>query len=211
MSALWPNCLLLERAARLSALLLVFAMSACAVVAPPKEGDVRGGIWEARQLRLAALERWRLQGRVGIETSQDSGSATLTWEQEGEDYAMRIMAPLAQGTFELKGDPGSVTLRGPDNQTTTAADPQALMQEKLGWSLPVAGLKYWVRGIPAPGRPVKQIRIDAAGRMLDLQQDGWRISISRYAQVGTEELPDKLYMENQPLKMRVVIGAWQLR
>lgn len=167
--------------------------------------------WESRKTRLAELDSWTVQGRVGVETARDSGTASLTWDQDGEDYAMRIMAPLSQGTFELKGGADGVTLRSPDNQIRSAADPQELMEQNLGWSLPVTGMKYWVRGIPVPDRPVEQIRVDDTGRLLDLQQDGWRISISRYKQVAGLELPDKLYMENQPLKMRVVIAEWQLR
>lgn len=189
---------------------MTMLLGACAIVLPPKEGRSADDVWTRRQQRLAAIERWVLQGRVGVDTGTDSGSATLNWEQNGDDYAMRIMAPLSQGTYELKGNATGVILRSPDNRTVSAKDPQALMQRSLGWSLPVRGLKYWVRGIPAPGRPVDHIRIDDGGRLLDLQQDGWRVSMQHYRQVGAEELPDKIFMENDPLKMRVVIGEWQL-
>lgn len=198
---------------RVALLALTLAIGACATApgAPPREeGGGAPGRWVDRQQRLAALVHWTLQGRVGIETGKDSGSASMRWEQNGEDYAIRISAPMSQGTFELKGSARGVTLRGPDNREISASDPQALMQAQLGWSLPVAGLKYWIRGIPMPDRPVAAVHLDDAGRLSDLEQDGWRVSVQRYQTVGEEELPDKIFMENAPLKMRVVIGEWQL-
>ncbi len=196
--------------ARLLLLAGTLALGACATAPSPAPAGAPLGRWLDRQQRLAALVQWNLQGRVGIETGKDSGNATMSWEQNGEEYAIRISAPLSQGTFELKGGMQGVTLRGPDNRVLSAADPQALMQDQLGWSLPVAGLKYWIRGIPMPNRPVAAVHFDDAGRLSDLEQDGWRVSVQRYKKVGDEELPDKIFMENAPLKMRVVIGEWQL-
>lgn len=199
--------------ARVALLALTVVIGACATAPsapPPTERGTALGRWLDRQQRLAALVHWALQGRVGIETGKDSGHASMSWEQNGENYAIRISAPMSQGTFELKGGAEGVTLRGPDNREVAAADPQALMQAQLGWSLPVAGLKYWIRGIPVPNRPVAAVRLDDAGRLSDLEQDGWRVSVQRYKTVGGEELPDKIFMENAPLKMRVVIGEWQL-
>src|SRR3972149_5389831 len=105
---------------------------------------------------------------------------------------MRIMAPLSQGTFELRGDDRSVALRTPENETLTATDPQALMQQNLGWSLPVAGLKYWVRGIPAPGSPARQLRLFASATLFDLGHGESEGRVLRCKLVGPEEVPDKL-------------------
>ena len=186
-------------------------LAGCATILPPSEGSPSESVWRLRQQRLSQISNWLLQGRVGIETATESGSAALRWEQKGEQYSMRIMAPLSQGTFELTGSDEGVRLRSPDNQILSARDPEALMSRQLGWSLPVSGLRYWVLGIPSPLRPIEHIRVDENGRMLDLQQDGWRISIQRYGTVAGEELPDKIFMENSPLKVRMVIGEWQLR
>lgn len=197
-----------RHAARGALLVLTMWLGACATVSPPAvEGD---GKWARRQQQLAGISRWVVQGRVGIETRSDGGTAALNWEQDGDSYAMRIMAPLGQGTFELRGNEVGVSLRTPDNRRVSARDPESLMQQSLGWSLPVAGMRYWVRGLPVPGHRIDQIRIDDDGHLLDLQQDGWRISMQRYRAVGEHQLPDKIFMESEPLKMRVVISEWQL-
>lgn len=186
-------------------------LNGCAELMPSSAGSTtENADWAKRQKQLTAIERWTVQGRIAIETTAEGGSATLNWDQDGERYAMRITAPLGQGTFELQGDEDGVSLRAPDNKTLTARDPQALMQQSLGWSLPLSGLKYWVRGLPSPGSRVEQLRLDDAGRALDMQQDGWRISLLRYRDVNGIELPEKIFMASEPLKMRLVISEWKL-
>jgi outer membrane lipoprotein LolB len=165
--------------------------------------------WDRHRASVGSVRAWTLQGRVAVETADDGWNATMTWEQRADHYALRLMAPLSQGTFELEGDTGGVTLRTAENETLTATDPEALMRDHLGWSLPVGGLKFWIRGIPDPDRPHTDLKLDESGRMTDLIQDGWRVSVLRYQKVGDKDLPDKLFLQNDPVKVRVVIGQWQ--
>lgn len=192
-------------------LLGLLGLAGCAEMKPfflPEEKPELS-LWQRRQQQLQQVQRWDLQGRVAIETAQDNWTASVTWKNEAEHYQMRFMAPLSQGTFELEGAPGHVQLRTPEKMLE-AADPRQLMQDNLGWSLPVYGLRYWVRGLPVPNHDTQQLHIDEAGRLADLRQDGWRISVLRYQKVGVLELPEKVYLQNEPLKVRLVIGEWQL-
>ncbi|HTT08775.1 MAG TPA: lipoprotein insertase outer membrane protein LolB [Gammaproteobacteria bacterium] len=189
----------------------LLGLAGCAEMKPLflPEGKPELSLWQRRQQQLRQLQRWDIQGRVAIETAQDNWTASVTWKNEAEHYQMRFMAPLSQGTFELTGAPDRVQLRMPD-KTLEAPDPSQLMQENLGWSLPVYGMRYWVLGLPAPGRKTQELRVDEAGHLVDLQQDGWRISVLRYQKVGGLELPEKIYMQNDPVKVRLVVGEWQL-
>jgi len=192
-------------------LLGVMALSGCAGMKPffLPEGRPDLSAWQRRQQQLGKLQSWDLQGRVAIETAQDNWTASVTWRNDAESYRMRFMAPLSQGTFELTGAPGRVQLRLPE-KTLEAPDPRRLMQDNLGWSLPVSGMRYWVVGLPAPGRETQELRVDGNGRLVDLRQDGWRISVLRYKKVGGLELPEKMYLQNDPVKVRLVVGEWQL-
>jgi outer membrane lipoprotein LolB len=167
--------------------------------------------WEKHRASVASIKEWTLQGRIAVETDKDSLNAGLYWVQNGDAYSLRVMAPLSQGTFELKGNPGQVELTDPRNRTVRARDPEALMQQQLGWSLPLAGMRDWIKGIPGPGVPAKDVRYDEMGRVTDMRQDGWRISVLRYKTVGDKDLPDKLFMQNGSVKIRMVVGEWKLR
>lgn len=121
---------------------------------------------------------------------------------------MRIIAPFGQGTYELKGGHGKVTLLTEKNELLEATDPDALMTENLGWSVPVLGLQYWVLGVPDPDSSIARRNIDAAGRLTALEQEGWKIIFSQYRTVGIYELPGKISMENPHIRVRLVIQDW---
>lgn len=134
----------------------------------------------------------------------------MRWLSKASGFQLRFVAPLGRGTYQLAGDEEKVELIAPDGRRFYASDPQSLMAEQLGWSLPIGGAQYWLRGLVAPGSPPSYIRRDEAGRLQDMHQAGWRISVLRRMRVGDYELPAKLYLHHQDLKVRIVISSWQL-
>jgi outer membrane lipoprotein LolB len=85
------------------------------------------------------------------------------------------------------------------------------LAEVLGWHLPVEYLRYWVIGIPAPGRAVIK-SVDARGRLVELEQDGWRVTYPEYLgadNVAGEALPRRLVVSDPRLRIRVVVDEWQ--
>lgn len=160
--------------------------------------------------RVLALDHWRADGRVAIQRGDEGWSATMRWQKQGGAFQLRLIAPLGRGTYQLAGDEAEVELIVPDGRRFTSSDPQSLMTEHLGWSIPVDGAQYWLRGVVAPGAPPSNIRRDEAGLLQDLHQSGWRISVLRRMRAGDFELPAKLYMHYRDLKVRIVISAWKL-
>jgi len=133
----------------------------------------------------------------------------LQWDQDNQKYMLRFIAPLGQGTYQLSGDAGKVTLLTADNRVYQASDPEILLQDSLGWNVPLHGLQYWVRGVPEPGVTTDNLVLDDKGRMTELQQSGWRISISRYGEFDGRELPSKLLMQNDRFQLRLVVLGWK--
>ena len=97
-----------------------------------------------------------------------------------------------------------------DQAPQTAPSVEALMQEQLGWYVPVAGLRYWLTGRPGPGF-IDHREVDLSGRLLRLEQDGWQVAFQRYMSIDEMiELPRKLELSNPRLRVRLVIDQWQL-
>jgi len=145
-----------------------------------------------------------------VQTPRDGWQAGLQWRQAGEAFSLRIVAPLGQGTYGLDGDASGVVMRTPDNKSLTARDAETLLSEQLGWTLPVAGLHYWVRGIPDPAAPVSRLQLDPLGRMIDLEQSGWHIGVLSYGRSGAVDLPLKLFLHSDQLKVRMVVQNWEM-
>lgn len=190
---------------RLSAGALLLLLGACAARAPLPENSAG---YERHLAVLRELGSWRLHGRIAIQHQREGWSATLQWRQQGAEYVLRLSAPLGRGSVELSGSEAGVSMRTADNRLLHADDAEALMQDNLGWHVPLSGLSYWVRGMPEPGSRPERIALDEQGRLRDLAQDGWQVNYERYRSAGRYQLPGKLTLEHRQLRVRLVISDW---
>ncbi len=189
--------------------LTVFGLSSC--VTAPRVGLAPQFDWSERQQQLQQLQHWSFSGRLAIkdDANNESWSASLRWRQEGDRYDIQLSGAFGQGAARLFGHEGHAVIEMPKHSALTATSAEALMQQQLGWYIPVQGLKYWLRGMPEPGS-VSQHVFNEVGRLASLQQSGWRISYRDYLDVDGFELPRKLVLENPRLRARLVIDRWHL-
>jgi len=194
------------------ALLPALLLGACATTQAPSttDGAPTGADWRDHAARVATLQDWYLKGRIAIQTADNSGTASLYWRQQGDAFNLRVVAPFGQGTVELSGsENGSVTLVDSENRTYTAANPESLMQERLGWSVPVTSLKYWVRGLPARQGEITAATPDNQGRIRSLEQMGWHIAVNEYTRALDRDLPRKLEVSHEQFEARLVVQSWE--
>lgn len=193
---------------RICAVLTLLALAACAPQPVVTKPD-RAATWVAHRAQLSGLRDWELRGRIAVKLEQDAFSATLHWRQAADAYNLRVIAPLGRGTFELSGDADGVELRTADNRVFRADNPEALLQENLGWQLPVSGLRWWVRGLPRPGVATTRLDVSEAGWLTALTQDGWAVQYEEQRAEGEVMLPGKLSLENGPVRVRLAVTVWQ--
>jgi outer membrane lipoprotein LolB len=91
----------------------------------------------------------------------------------------------------------------------TTAEPEQLLQNQLGWSVPLRALRYWVRAEQAPG---SQAELEGpAGQPTGLQQLGWQVRYLAWHQTGAVALPAKLTLRNDSgLQATLLINDWLL-
>lgn len=183
-------------------------LSACATLPAPEAPLNQQLSWSQRQAQLQPLQQWQLQGLVGIRYQNTAQSANVNLKQNGNNYHLEIYGPLGADRVILDGQPGSVTLKTSDGQIIHAASPEALLQQRLGWSLPVTNLYYWLRGLPAP-QLAAQPTFDRYNHLTSLQQQGWTINYLRYAGINGVDLPTKIQLKNKNLQATIIISQWQ--
>ncbi len=168
---------------------------------------------QAHQAQVRQLDRWQIQGKLGIKAPGDSGSASLNWKQSPAAYQILLSAPLGQKHLEIIGSPNLVELHQSGQPPMSARSAEALIQKAMGWTLPVSQLSYWVRGIPAPKAKITQLQLTPDGLIGQLEQSDWQLSFSNYTNQHyrgeTLVLPGKIVAVYQDLRLTLIIRRWQ--
>lgn len=161
--------------------------------------------WEARRAQLAQIDRFALQGRIAAGGILGVKGA-LHWRQNPQDFSLRMSGPFGAGVVQIAGDASGVEVRSAEENFRTA-DPETYLRERLGWTVPLRQLRWWVLGTPAPGSEAK-LELDSAGRLLTLEQDGWTVDYAEYQRAGVLDLPRKLELANGEVSVKLVVDAW---
>ncbi len=191
--------------AALTALLLIVG---CTPQAPRDRGlnSAQASVaWSRHQATIAEIEGFLITGRVA--SAELDLRADLRWLQQSDRYfELRLAGPFGAGAVELRGDPSQVEVRSGDGVEQTAS-PEAWIRQRYGWTLPIAGLRYWALGIPDPAAPSQPV-LDAQGRLASLVQNGWTLTYSEYKREGEYDLPRKFEADNGRIKLKLLIDRW---
>lgn len=192
---------------RLAALSLVLLAGGCATLPPPQPSPPDD--WPDRRDALQALDAWSLVGRIAVAAGDDGFSGGFDWEQQGDRAEISLSGPMGGAGLgiHVEGDTLTVNLRG---ESYTGDDARRLIEERLGTGhpLPVAEMRFWLVGVPAPGVPYQEILGDDR-RLSGLAQSGWQVRYERYSMIGPIHLPARLDMTTNGLRIRVVVSRWQ--
>lgn len=145
-----------------------------------------------------------LVGRVAVRNGDEAVSGHVTWRHSDAADELVISTPVGQGVAEITRANGRYTLATANGERYSAADPERLTQQALGFALPLGGLTDWVQGRPERG--VEAVTRYDGGRLAELRQRGWLIDYSG----GDDRPPKRVRLTRGDLDIRLVIDEWQL-
>ncbi|WP_200916240.1 lipoprotein insertase outer membrane protein LolB [Jeongeupia sp. HS-3] len=170
-------------------MLAVILLAGCSTLPAPAPGE------------LAAL------GRVSIKRAQGNEYANFIWTWRATENRLALNNPLGQTLAELTLTSGGASYRDANGRVLSAGDADALLQEGLGWSVPVNGLAHWLKGEADPASPASIS--DADGKRI-IHQAGWQIELSDWLSRGNgQQLPRRLYLTRPDIELRIAISEWQ--
>ncbi|MGB5131760.1 MAG: lipoprotein insertase outer membrane protein LolB [Steroidobacteraceae bacterium] len=191
---------------RVAAACAFLALAGGCVSLPP---PVDAGSWPARRAELQALESWTLDGRVAVATADEGFSGGFAWRQQGATAAIELRGPLGGKALSIRLDGAQMTVTDANGASIAGDAARAYVASEIGAPLPIAELRYWLVGVPAPDRP-HQENIGADGRLSALEQAGWRLRYARYDPVGRLVLPARIEIESETARLRLVVSRWRL-
>ena len=182
---------------------LLLTLSGCSHFGTQEQlsGSGEASSWQSHKQQITPVDAWQINGKIGIRSEKESGSAVLFWLQRQDYFDIRLSGPLGQGAVSLE-----IANRG----TFQATSAEELMQQQLGWSLPVEHLLWWVRGLPAPYSKSK-LQLDSNSLLAKLEQDQWQVEYLSYRTENNLQLPERIKLSGAGLNITLVIKEWQAR
>ena len=177
------------------------------------------GCAATRQAQLQDVD-FRLRGRIGLKepSAEAHGgrpraralSTSFDWQQAGERFRIEFWGAFGQGRALLFGDGATVSLRDARGNVTSGVDVDALMEQTLGWAVPVAALRHWVRGRVDPSLAAAAEQRDSEGNLARFEQSGWTIRLSRWRQTAIGAAPGRVVAERAGRVVTVICKEWWL-
>jgi len=193
-------------------LISFFLLAACASVSPTPEGPPDEEAWMEHRRALLAMQSWTLDGRAALRTDDDGWTASLRWSQWADYMDFRLRGTFGIGTTRVRGSQDWMIIENNRGEVWETAFPEAELERLTGWQVPLGMLRWWMVGVPAPQGPAADKSIDAEGRLIHLEQLGWRVDYEDYSPVGESALPmpGRITVENEEVRLRIRIRDWSL-
>jgi outer membrane lipoprotein LolB len=156
---------------------------------------------------VSASTSFAMNGRISIDHQGKHHSAGLRWTHQAQSDEILLFAPLGQTAARVYRDAVKATLDDGDGHYQ-ADDAETLMEQILGWHLPLSGLHQWVLGMP-DSDGLAQVERDEMGRIIVLNQSGWEVRYLRYADTSPDSLPSRLQMTHADLHLKLLIDEWE--
>lgn len=194
----------------LLSLTLMVMLAGCAPLWQSKQAQDPEQLWQQRLSQQAKLDAWAFKGRTAIIQGREGWNAGIQWQQQGQQFHIKLSGPFSQGGVKLDGNAETVTLTLDDGEQLSAPTPEQLLAEAMGWLLPVSALRDWVRGVPYAEFPVDSKQLDAQGRLTKLEQAGWQIEFLRYMPFRGSSMPEKVFMKHPEMSVRLIVSDWSI-
>lgn len=188
----------------------VWAIAGCSQFASLPDKQETQAIWASQQQSLANYNSWDMHSRAVVRLESAAYNIGIRWQRDVENFMMLLEAPFGQGVFRIESTAGNTyRLRLPDGRVFENLTAEALLEDVIGWSLPISGLEYWIRGMPRPGSDYSH-RVTVDGRTRSITQDRWTINyLDYFEQPQYPRLPRKVEVVNDTISVRLVIERWQ--
>ncbi|HEX7933089.1 MAG TPA: lipoprotein insertase outer membrane protein LolB [Paraburkholderia sp.] len=195
-----------RRAALGLAAAAVVALAGCASVKP------QGPSTSNAATAVTAQTSRAYQGRFAVQYNDQNGQqrnayGNFSWQENGDTVTLQLRNPLGQTLAIVTSSPASATLELPNRQPLTADNVSTLMQNALGFALPVEGLRYWLQPSPAPtSRARTEKDPQQPSHFKEIMQDGWTIDYLAYAEApATGVKRVNLTRSEPPLDIKLVL------
>jgi outer membrane lipoprotein LolB len=196
---------------RFTAALMALSLAGCSgqsLREIPIEPDDRLARYDARHAALSELPDWTMNGRLSVDDGEDGGSGGITWQVIGDTTRIDFHAAMGRGAWRLEMSDQGAVLETADGRVLRGPATNALLQEEIGWTVPVDALAWWARGLAAP-EGGEQVETDANGLAERIVQQGWTVNYRRYSLFAGSLMPVRLNANKDHYRVKLAVSEWR--
>ena len=183
------------------------------VVAMLLAGCVTGNVATTPSLGAAPdparISEWTAKGRIAVAAQGEGGSGSFVWQQHDDRTELAVRGPLGAGGLDLVTDGTTLQVADASGRTLDGDAARALLEQRLGTSLPLQQLRYWMLGLPAPttaSTPADPGSASPSG----FTQAGWTVNLDESRTVDGWRVPARLSAATSTVRVRIIVDDWQL-
>jgi outer membrane lipoprotein LolB len=194
---------MLRRRPLLAALACALVVTGCATVPI-------GSPSESRTADPEQLTQWMAKGRIALAAQGEGGSGSFVWQQRSERTELTVRGPLGAGGLALVTDGAMIELSDGAGQPLDGEAARVELERRLGVKLPLAELRYWMLGVPAPDGPDSGPAQANMGSVPGFVQGGWVVSYEELKLQAGWSLPARLTATTNGARVKIVVDDWIL-
>jgi outer membrane lipoprotein LolB len=188
-------------------LIIVGACLLMAACATPRDPRPAGAWLEEREAFFADHPEWSIDGRVSLSDGERGGSLSFSWQAIGEQHQIHLRTGAGGRQWRLHFSSFGAELEGSEVGRIVGEDPDPLVEEAIGWPIPVRALAWWIRGLQPPESGQLAFADDGT---LERASDGvWLLEYGRWKQIDERLFPVRLQAVSEPYQVRIVIRDWR--
>ena len=193
----------------LSLIFVFLVLNACSGVSVKDPLPDKEVVYEERAVILGTMVEWSLVGRISLDDGDRGGSGKLQWQVKAGNSELDFHGAMGRGAWHLQIGPEAAILKEANGIEQIAPGVDSLIQDRMGWPIPVEALQWWVRGLAAPGDSAQK-ELDPNGLLISLDQFGWKVNFGRYDSTTGISLPKRLNATRDNYRVKLAVSRWQM-
>jgi outer membrane lipoprotein LolB len=207
----------MRRAAAQSALVALgglMLVAGCRTLPPAPSQPIGGpgadAPWPVQRAALETFANYNLTGRVAVAANGQGFSASLRYAQQPHRADLALDGPLGIGGLRVELEEDSLKIFTSRGEQLDGVAARAELERRVGFALPLAELRWWLLGVPAPGAGAVESVPDAqAGPVSAFEQNGWQVRIDSRAPALGFALPKRLTAEREGARLKLLVETWR--
>lgn len=128
-------------------------------------------------------------GRFAVKTEQGNQTPEaiqggFVWRDTPAQLTLDLTNPFGSILARVTVQSSGATLERANGEVIQTTTPDSLVDQALGQSIPVQGLRAWLRTQQNPQPGMRVLERDAQGRIVSFEQEGWSARLSNFDALG---------------------------